>query len=145
VKVLIISYSFILILVLVLTELFCFVDGEGFLLKKVAMYITKMLRVFGLVDSTREFGFHVESTSIVNTQSREDILRPYLEAFNRYRNLIRQAINVRNISFARSTPPLFYFVYVPLVWFESTNSTIYCVRVDGMIYWPLNVNRTLCS
>jgi cysteinyl-tRNA synthetase len=67
-------------------------ERKGFLLKKIAVYITKILRVFGLVDHAKEFGFRTTESVTAGTQNREEILRPYVEAFNKYRNQIRAAV-----------------------------------------------------
>jgi hypothetical protein len=78
-------------------------------LKKIAVFITKILRVFGLVDQTKEFGFRSTESVPIGTQSREEILRPYIEAFNRYRNQIRTAVKVHILLHCRF---LFDFCFV---------------------------------
>lgn len=69
------------------------VDRKAFLLKKIAQYITKILRVFGIVDNDDEFGLssrdEVEESN--NIEARE-IIRPYVNKIVDLRTQIRDIV-----------------------------------------------------
>ncbi|CAG8517195.1 7665_t:CDS:10 [Paraglomus occultum] len=56
------------------------------IIEKVAAYITKMLAIFGLVDTQKELGFGSSDQSATN---KEETLLPYLRALSEFRDDIR--------------------------------------------------------
>lgn len=61
---------------------------NALLMKRVAVYITKMLRVFGVVTGDQEFGFPSDTQGA----STHSSLAPVLNAFTTFRTQIRQAV-----------------------------------------------------
>jgi cysteinyl-tRNA synthetase len=64
-------------------------ERKGYLLKKVAVYVSKILRVFGVIDSKKEFGFQSEEAG--SGMSKDEVARPYVEVFANFRNAVRAA------------------------------------------------------
>ncbi len=64
-------------------------ERKGYLLKKVAVYVTKILRVFGVIDNKKEFGFQSEEAG--SGLSKDEVARPYVEVFSNFRNAVRAA------------------------------------------------------
>merc|ERR1712070_1205249 len=61
------------------------------IISSIAKYLTKMLRVWGLVTGSQEIGFGSSSSSTgVNGASTEEILTPYLEIITKFRESIRK-------------------------------------------------------
>lgn len=58
------------------------------LVKKVALYVTKILRVFGVVEGCDEIGFG-DTSAAGGAASKETILAPYMDAFTEFRDKVR--------------------------------------------------------
>jgi len=63
------------------------VPPKSLLIKKVALYVTKILRVFAVCDGTEEIGFSDSGAS----KSAEDAVTPFVEAFVDFRDTVRTA------------------------------------------------------
>jgi cysteinyl-tRNA synthetase len=63
-------------------------EKKAFLLKKAATFITRILRVFGIVDGNQEFGFDnaFSSASNASSASPDAIVQPYLTAIANFTN-----------------------------------------------------------
>mmetsp|Transcript_2126 Transcript_2126/g.2978 ORF Transcript_2126/g.2978 Transcript_2126/m.2978 type:complete len:776 (+) Transcript_2126:83-2410(+) len=61
---------------------------KNLLIKKVANYVTKMLRVFGLVEGSDEIGFGESGTA---GGSKEAVVGPFVDAFVEFREKVRVA------------------------------------------------------
>eukprot|EP00954_Amorphochlora_amoebiformis_P023610 1361162-Amorphochlora_amoeboformis.AAC.1 len=70
------------------------------LLRQIQLYVTKMLKIFGLVPSD-SVGLRVNGDGATNADggaasasgnAKEDVIRPYLDAFVEFRNKIRQEL-----------------------------------------------------
>jgi cysteinyl-tRNA synthetase len=61
---------------------------KNLLVKKIAMYVTKMLRVFGVVEGVDEIGFGDSSAS---GGSKEAVVGPFVDAFVEFREKVRMA------------------------------------------------------
>jgi len=70
---------------------------KNLLLKKVALYVTKILRVFGVVQGNDAIGFG-ESASGENGTSKEDTVAPFVDAFVDFREQIRVAAKSKSSS-----------------------------------------------
>jgi len=64
-------------------------EPKAFLLKKIAVYVTKIFQVFGLIEGPQEFGFPKESNS--TGLQEEEVLKPYLDALTKFRTDVRRA------------------------------------------------------
>jgi cysteinyl-tRNA synthetase len=66
-------------------------ERKPFLLRKVAVYVTRILRVFGLVDEPdRDFGWD-NSASSSSGKSHQDVAEPFVKALVQYRTQVRDA------------------------------------------------------
>lgn len=63
-------------------------ERKAFLLKKAAVYVTRILKVFGVIDGSQEFGFGYEGSS-TTAESRKEIVHPYVSALVDYRKEVR--------------------------------------------------------
>ena len=59
---------------------------NGYVLREIAVYITKMFTIFGLIDHAGEIGFPIEG----GAGSKEDTLEPYLNALSSFRDEVRR-------------------------------------------------------
>eukprot|EP01027_Heterolobosea_sp_BB2_P020529 GEZU01029287.1.p1 GENE.GEZU01029287.1~~GEZU01029287.1.p1 ORF type:complete len:781 (+),score=306.65 GEZU01029287.1:102-2444(+) len=77
------------------TNKYCMKNTErkALLVHKVAVYVTKIFRIFGLVSGEQEFGFGREEETVAGEGGVDKvaILAPVLNAFTDYRAKIRQA------------------------------------------------------
>lgn len=64
-------------------------EKKAFLLKKAAVYITRILRVFGVVEGHQAFGFDQDQASSSSGLSERDIARPYVAAIVDFRKTVR--------------------------------------------------------
>lgn len=67
-------------------------EKKAFLLKKAAVFVTRILRVFGIVEGNQEFGFDVVESSASSSSSAvnaRDVARPYVAALVDFRKLVR--------------------------------------------------------
>jgi cysteinyl-tRNA synthetase len=62
---------------------------KAFLLKKAAVYVTRILRVFGVIEGNQEYGFDSEEQASSATDPK-DIIRPYVNALVDFRKQVRQ-------------------------------------------------------
>jgi len=65
------------------------VPPKSLLIKKVALYVTKILRVFAVCDGTEEIGFGDSAGG--GGASTEDTVAPFVQAFVRFRDTVRTA------------------------------------------------------
>jgi len=66
-------------------------DRRALLVQNIAIYVTNMLKIFGLVSSTqREFGFGDEPVRDVPAETRERIVFPYVKAISNFRKDLRR-------------------------------------------------------
>lgn len=62
---------------------------KAFLLKKAAVFITRILRTFGVVEGAQEFGFDQAASSSASGLSERDVARPYVQALVEFRKAVR--------------------------------------------------------
>ena len=63
------------------------------LVKKVALYVTKILKIFGLCDGSDEIGF---GDGAGTSSSKEDTVAPFVEAFVDFRDKVRAAAKAKD-------------------------------------------------
>eukprot|EP00761_Pharyngomonas_kirbyi_P014650 gb/GECH01014680.1/.p1 GENE.gb/GECH01014680.1/~~gb/GECH01014680.1/.p1 ORF type:complete len:1220 (+),score=272.25 gb/GECH01014680.1/:1-3660(+) len=71
-------------------------DRKALLLRKIAVYITRMLRIFGVITQPVEIGFGDShgangAEGGLSGQSKVDVITPYIDAFAQFRSDIRDA------------------------------------------------------
>lgn len=68
---------------------------KSILVQKVAIYVTKILRVFGVVEGSDMIGFSDSASGGLIGASKEDIAAPFIDAFVDFREQIRNAAKAK--------------------------------------------------
>eukprot|EP00980_Cylindrotheca_fusiformis_P023017 scaffold10054_cov140-Cylindrotheca_fusiformis.AAC.8 len=66
---------------------------KNLLIQKVALYVTKILRVFGVVEGNEKIGF---GTDGAEGASKEDVIGPFVDAFVDFREKVRGAAKAKS-------------------------------------------------
>lgn len=70
-------------------------ERKPFLLRKIAVYVTHILRIFGLVDEPeRDFGWDSRSSSS-SGQSAQDVAEPFVKALVQFRTQVRDSARAK--------------------------------------------------
>jgi len=65
-------------------------DRKYYLLKKIGAYVTKILKVFGVIEDDFEVGMKTQNQNTTEKTIDQSLLRPYLKALTDFRSFIRE-------------------------------------------------------